>query len=109
MQEVGGILGHVNYSLSYQNVVKISKCDKLSEVYLLTHGVGFRDAITAKKKIEQLYARIEEEKEKGPSKIGGQLDVRQVGIQSSVIFPLFVKLYQTNWTDTGVKEINPTF
>ena len=61
----------MNYSLSYQNVVKISKCDKLSEVYLLTHGVGFRDAITAKKKIEQLYARIEEEKEKGPSKIGG--------------------------------------
>ena len=51
--------------------MKISKCDKLSEVYLLTHGVGFRDAITAKKKIEQLYARIEEEKEKGPSKIGG--------------------------------------
>ena len=57
----------MNYSLSYQNVVKISKCDKLSEVYLLTHGVGFRDAITAKKKIEQLR----EKKKKGPTKIGG--------------------------------------
>ena len=60
----------MNYSLSYQNVVKISKCDKLSEfinINLLTHGIGFRDAITAKKKIEQLR----EKKKKGPTKIGG--------------------------------------
>ena len=58
----------MNYSLSYQNVVKISKCDKLSEVYLLTHGVGFRDAITAERKLSnhiQSNACIEEENEKG--------------------------------------------